>query len=497
MKKHIGVFITITALLIASLTACGSTNAGNAAYEEPSKPVEEADAETVTDADEDEDEEETADAAADVNAQADGNQSDGGVADISAAEDVKLSTKTTIEETVLFEDENVRITAVSLEFKYNSPHLKLKFENNGDEALSFVSGSMGYSCNSINGYMVDGLYTNVDVEPGKTALEETYVSEDLLNILGIRKISEIGMGFDITNSDYDEYAKTGPLFIKTSDAEGYDDSADTFISTVQSGAAMAKYGFTVEYVDQSDFLQQEELAGICSCLITNKDGEKSLFLETENKTDEVLNLAAERISINGVTFVSSSWSSDTIVGGKKRVTDISLDNVVRHAGGTLHDFGLDDISEIGVQFKCYDENRNDYFTKDVLFTISGSGATPEIADKEVYNENGVRLSFGKILKDEYDHVNIILLAENNSSDEVDLDVDYGSLSLNGTMTGFIAYSLDLEPGSKGILCIEISKYELEDAGISGTDDIKEAEFRLEIRDENYHEIGTAIIKVEK
>ena len=109
----------------------------------------------------------------------------------------KLSLDTTIEETVLFEDDNVRIIAESLDFKYNSPYLHLKFENNGDKALSFVSGSIGYSGNSVNGYMVDGFYVNVDVEPGKTALEEAYVSSDLLNVLGIEKIKEIGMGLTL------------------------------------------------------------------------------------------------------------------------------------------------------------------------------------------------------------------------------------------------------------------------------------------------------------
>ena len=184
-----------------------------------------------------------------------------------------MSLDTTIEETVLFEDDNIRIIAESLDFKYNSPYLHLKFENNGDKALSFVSGSIGYSGNSVNGYMVDGFYVNVDVEPGKTALEETYVNGDLLNILGIEKIKEIGIGFDIKGSDYNDYAQTGPLYIATSDADGADDG-ETYLKSIQDKKITNLYGYTMDHLDENDFLQNDQLKGISSCLITNKDGVK-------------------------------------------------------------------------------------------------------------------------------------------------------------------------------------------------------------------------------
>ncbi len=45
--------------------------------------------------------------------------------------------------------------------------LNLTIENNSDKDLSFTSGSMGYGCNAINGYMIQGGYMNADVSAGK------------------------------------------------------------------------------------------------------------------------------------------------------------------------------------------------------------------------------------------------------------------------------------------------------------------------------------------
>ena len=64
----------------------------------------------------------------------------------------------TLEETVMVDEGGVKITATGLTYTDYSVDLDLTIENNSGKTLSFVSGSLGYSCNSINGYMVnDGL----------------------------------------------------------------------------------------------------------------------------------------------------------------------------------------------------------------------------------------------------------------------------------------------------------------------------------------------------
>ena len=55
---------------------------------------------------------------------------------------------------VSYED-NVKITATGLKYTAYEVKVSLTIENNTDKSLSFRSGTMGYSCNSVNGYMVD------------------------------------------------------------------------------------------------------------------------------------------------------------------------------------------------------------------------------------------------------------------------------------------------------------------------------------------------------
>ena len=477
MKKKMAAAL-ISIFIAASLAACGG-NSGTGSSTANTDQIKESEAATEQTEPTDE--------------QAESGQDESQTAP--AAEEVgKLSLDTTIEETVLFEDDNVRITAKSLEFKYNSPYLHLEFENNGDKALSFVSGSLGYSGNSVNGYMVDGFYVNVNVEPGKTAPEEAYVSSDLLSILGIEKIKEIGIGFEIKDSDYNEYAHTGPLYITTSDADGAEDS-ETYLKSIQNKRITDLYGYTVNYLDENDFLQNEKLKGVSSCLITNKDGEQSLFLEVENVSDKVLNLRVSDIIVNGVQLVSGSWTSETINPGKKRLVSISLDDAASHAGGTKEELGITEYSTVKMSLDCLDDNMNNIFEQEATFTLNNSKESFMTGQTEVYNNNDVKIFYAKTLKDKHGGIHMLFLIENNSSKDITFDVDYDTLSLNGTMTDFISYSKTLSPEMKSVLNIEVSKYDLEDVKISSPEEISDIEFKLEMRDSDYNDIDNPTIQV--
>ena len=451
MKKKMAAALT-SIFIAASLAACGG-NSGTGSPTANTDQVQESEAATEQTEPEDE--------------QAESGQNESQTAP--AVEEMgKLSLDTTIEETVLFEDDNIRIIAESLDFKYNSPYLHLKFENNGDKALSFVSGSIGYSGNSVNGYMVDGFYVNV---------EETYVNGDLLNILGIEKIKEIGIGFDIKDSDYNDYAQTGPLYIATSDADGADDG-ETYLKSIQNKKITNLYGYTMDHLDENDFLQNDQLKGISSCLITNKDGVQSLFLEVENVSDKVLNLRVSNIIVNGVQLVSGSWTSETINPGKKRLVSISLDDVASHAGGTKEELGITEYSTVKMDLDCLDNNMNNIFEKEATFTLSGTKETFMTGQTEVYNNNDLKVSYAKTLKDDNGGIHLLFLIENNSSKDIT-----------------ISYSKTLSPEMKSVLNIEVSKYNLEDVSISSPEEISDIEFKLEIRDSDYNDIDNPTIQV--
>lgn len=53
-----------------------------------------------------------------------------------------------IEETVMVDESDIKITATDLCYTDYAVQLNLTIENNSDKDLSFVSGSIGYSCNT-------------------------------------------------------------------------------------------------------------------------------------------------------------------------------------------------------------------------------------------------------------------------------------------------------------------------------------------------------------
>ena len=127
---------------------------------------------------------------------------------------IQFNPSATIEETVLVDECDIKITATGIKYTAYDVKLSLAIENNSDQDLSFYSGTSGYNCNSINGYMVDNGYLNADIAAGKKSNETVSFSVDELTLLGFDDIADIELGFSITDSNYDDYLQTGPRQIK-------------------------------------------------------------------------------------------------------------------------------------------------------------------------------------------------------------------------------------------------------------------------------------------
>ncbi|MCR4902370.1 MAG: hypothetical protein K6A23_05900 [Butyrivibrio sp.] len=407
----------------------------------------------------------------------------------------KLSLSTIIDENVLFDDGTVKITAKSLEFKYNSPVLNLEFENNGDKTLTFISGSLGYSCNSVNGYMDESMYVNVSVDPGKTATESVYINADLLKVLGISNVKEIGIAFDIKDDDFNQYTTTGPLIITTSDADIPDNSEDSFIDCVKNGY-FEKIGYaTVDYFSEENLMNVEELKILSEGVFTNAEGEISAFIELENSTDQQVEMAVSDIEINGLMLCSGGWTSRTINEGKKCLLTIGITDVADYAGGTLQEMGITEISTIGFAADVNDINNNDLYDENIVIRLSENESSVQSDGTELYNANDIRILTQTVTEDDSD-INILLRVENNSQQEAKFDVEYDSLSINDKMSDFLAHSTTIAPGKAGILKIEINSWCFEDSGITSLEDIESVECTVEIKDKNYNDIDSAVVKME-
>lgn len=116
----------------------------------------------------------------------------------------EFSRKATIEEKVLYDKDNVKITATDLEYEEDAANLQLKIENNSKKKLTFSAGTMVYAVNAINGFMVNGGYLNCEVKAGESIEEEMSFDYGELILYGMKEIADIRVGFMISDEDWND-----------------------------------------------------------------------------------------------------------------------------------------------------------------------------------------------------------------------------------------------------------------------------------------------------
>lgn len=406
-----------------------------------------------------------------------------------------LSTNAKIEETVLVDESGIKIIANALNYTQYSVDVDLTIENNTEKDLSFCCGTMGYSCNSVNGYMTNDGYMNTKVGAGKKAKEVISFSVRDLAMMGIIDIADIEIGFDIEDDFYDTYLQTGPRQIRTSIAESYDYSIDSYQEAIVSDALATEYGYLVNHHAKEERYNQGGIHIVSETLITNSDGERSLLIETENTSSEPVYITIGDISINGLSLQNGIWVSDAVNVGKHCITSINLTSILER---TRNMFGIEEIGEISFAFGQKDTKYNQLIDpEDISISISDD-ASFNRAGTELYQADGIRIVAKGLVADSAsysDDIHLMLLVESEFDDSVSVDVDYNSVSVNGYMTDFLCFSNTVEPGHSMILDVELQDSSLDTNGISRTEDIAEIELTFKIRDSHYKTIANPVVTI--
>ena len=249
-----------------------------------------------------------------------------------------------IEETVLYDAQDVRITATGLSYNSTSVDINLDIENNSNKDLSFTACTLGYSCNSVNGYMIPDGYLNCDVTAGKKANDTITLSYDALMVYGIFELSDIELGFTITDDDYNKIY-TGPCPLKTSLADTHNYDTPYYREMITSKALQNAFAYSVSYFSDDALYDQNGISIVSSALCVNKDDETVLLLEIVNGSNETVDVTTSQVSVNGLGVYSGTWSIDMINPGKTCIATLSLSDM---ANGMLTEYG---IKEVGTDRK--------------------------------------------------------------------------------------------------------------------------------------------------
>ena len=389
----------------------------------------------------------------------------------------------TLNETVLVDDGGVKITATGLTYTAYSADLALTIENNSGKDLSFVSGSMGYSCNSINGYMVNDGYLNCDVANGKKANDTISFSYDALMLYSINEIADMEIGFSMTDDDYNS-SYSGPRQMKASVFDTHDYETDHYQKAITSGAAMNVYGYEVTHFSQDALYDQNGVKLLSSSLLRNQNGETALLLELENTTDSMVYVSTSDIAINGLVVNSSTWSSDAINPGKHCIVEAVLSSVLDDAHWGV--YGFTDVGSVSLSLAQRNEDGAELALETpVEIMIPGAEAAFDGTGTEVYNSGGLQIISKTVQEDlsEYSsNLYVLLLAENNSGRTLAIDDAYDSLSVNGFMTDYSFSGQELADGESAALVIQLWESSLEENQIASVAEVQEIEMGFEIKE---------------
>lgn len=472
MKKWICVLLVLG--MLAALTACrkDETGKGDDTSEETNKTVVE---EAPNDAAEvKNDEEDTQTSAAPET------KDDEGDAQISTASDVTLpefNENATIDETVLLDQDDLKIIATALEYDSYGVDLKLSLENNSDKTLAVSANTVGFSGNSVNGFMVLDGYFSCDIEPGKKANETATFAYDQLQLFGINEIADIVLGIRVSDEDNKETLYTD-CQLKTSIADTYAYDETAYQKTISGVAVQNTFGFTSSYFAAEDLYDADGVQIVSAALLTNRSGKRMVLLEAVNNGTEIKEVAAAGVAVNGLTVYDGSCAAATICSGKRGVIVVNLDDIF--AEQYWEAYGLTEISSLDIKVGIQDGW--DLNNENIVHLAIGEDEPLNLDGDELFDQDGIRIiSKGRLgHENEYDsNMYLALLIENGTDNTFDVGVQYGSLSVNDVMTTEFSSDNSIPPHAYGVLIVKIYGSDLEEAGVTEVEQIQKVECVIE------------------
>lgn len=238
----------------------------------------------------------------------------------SASEAEQETQDVTLAETVLFDQDGIRITATGLSTdSLFGPELNLLVEN--DSAQNIVV-QPNYCM--VNGYMMDGLLS-ADVAAGKKANDTLDFLSNALARCGIETITDIELDLVVSDGDsWQTLYETGPVILQTSAAgqytQTYDDSGEEIYN--QNG---------IRVVAKS---VNDDLFGM------------GIKFYLENNTDKAVIINADNVSVNGYMMTDLFYSD--LAPRSHAVDTLTL------LGSELEDNHIDTITDAELSLQITD-----------------------------------------------------------------------------------------------------------------------------------------------
>lgn len=270
-----------------------------------------------------------------TNPGAEDKKEDANAEDINTETEASEETSTvTIEEQVLYEGNDVKITATGLEDGLFGTELKLLIENNSSKSVTVQARN-----SIVNGFMVDTMMS-ADVAAGKKANDSLTFETSGLKDCGIETIATMEFYFHIMDTEtWEGIVDTDTIVVNTSVASTYvqevDDSGEVLVDA--NGVKIIGKGLSAN----------DSFWG------------PGVILYIENNSDKNVTIQVRDVSVNG--FMIDSTMSEDVVAGKKAMS------AVQFFSSNLEENSITDITDVELYFHIFDmESWDTVFDSDVI-----------------------------------------------------------------------------------------------------------------------------------
>lgn len=404
----------------------------------------------------------------------------------------EFSKTTQIEETVLYNEQDILITATKMSYTDNYVKIEFSIENNSTEDYSFTSGPENII---VNGVMIPDGYVNCKVGAGKKAKDTIDLSYRALMLCGVFEINSLSVGFEIVDDDY-KTQYVAPVLIPSSVTDPDGDYGSDYQEAIVSDSMQKEFRYSVSHFSADMLLQIQDVKVLSQCVILDQDGGTTLLLEVANDSEDPVRFRISAICLNDlVVYGGGNWTTELIYPGCRSIVDIDLSNVMED--GYREIYGITDIASVAVSAELCDIEYKDMdYAGEMTVRIPGIDASFDPAGDVLYSDDDFKIVFKTItdgLSEYDDSAYILLLAENKSDYPVTLTDEYNTFSVNGYMSDCSVYSVNIGPNQSAVIEIQIHEYMFEDSGITQASDIGEFELEFVLRDNDYHKIESFYI----
>lgn len=210
-----------------------------------------------------------------------------------------------IEETVILDQNGLKITATGLEESFMGEELKLLVENNSGQNLTVQSHA-----SSVNGYMITNIMS-IDVANSKKVNDALTLTSSEMEDCGITSITDLAFTLHVFNTDtWEAVMDTHVIELKTnlsgSVTQTYDDSGNVVYDA--GGIRIITKGKT-----------DDSILG------------PGIQVYVENNSAEDIMVQTRNVSING--FMVETYYSPLVMAGKRSLSSLTISDTSLEANG--------------------------------------------------------------------------------------------------------------------------------------------------------------------